>query len=361
MPLEGIWSYIIPPAGRRGSSPGTFRAAPFSREQRMFDTVHMVLPGTQELVSPYGMYEASQRIGAAESFSVTIDAVVVSEDLDGYFSGDNDLMVLTRSALGDRPRVERVHFFEEEVRKGRPLRNLFANTAHVTEDYNGTDRLWLELIVLEIDSDRGERYAAMQSFQTLAATAGAVFPALLPYAFGAAALAGLVDRLIDTLKEDAQVVRAPVSFHGGTSRPGRIPLQEGTFVVFPRPTSSEGLQLAPNGLLEENGAPAERSYMVFNVFREIEVSHDHLTNQQIATLLTQMRDGNDNSARGTLDFLRETMEAYGDLQRLERYRSLARKIDLTDAERDMLEAIREDPQLAPYVASLPVQGGPSTA
>lgn len=111
-------------------------------------------------------------------------AAVVAEDLDGIFRGKNDILVLSKTSMGEEPLVERIHFFEEEVPKGHPIKHMLAENLFIADDYNGIDKLWLEINVLEIDTNTGERKAAVKAFQSLAATAGAVFPAILPYAFG---------------------------------------------------------------------------------------------------------------------------------------------------------------------------------
>lgn len=317
----------------------------------MHDTIHMVLPGTRDLVSPYLIHEASRPIRTADCFTVSVDTVVVAENLDGFFGGGNDLLVVTRSALGNRPRVERVHVFGEDIEPGRPLRNMFANLVHVAEDYQDTERLWLEFVVLEIDSLDGERRAASEAFELLAATTGAVFPVLLPYTQAAAALARLADRLVEVLNTDDTVLRCPIAFHGGAPRPGRIPIQEASYVLFPQPVAPGALQLAPNGILLEDGRPSDRSYIVFSVFSEKAVSRVHLNSQRVATLLTQLREGNENSARSTMEYLRETIEAFGDMKRLKRFQELMARKPLSEAERSQLDLIRDNPRLQPFVHS----------
>ena len=141
----------------------------------MYNNIWLVLPQTKELVSPYEIYEKSKRIESAQAFTVSMVTVVVAKDLDGILRGKNDILVLTKSSLGNQPFVERIHYYEQEVPKGRPICNMFADNVFVTDDYNGNDRLWLELNVLEIDTDTGERKAGIKAFQSLAAMAGAVF------------------------------------------------------------------------------------------------------------------------------------------------------------------------------------------
>lgn len=74
-----------------------------------------VLPKSDELVSPYDLYDSSVMITAAQSFSVTVISAVIAQDLDGIFRGKNDILLLSRSSSGAQPLVERIHYYEEEV------------------------------------------------------------------------------------------------------------------------------------------------------------------------------------------------------------------------------------------------------
>src|SRR5262245_22946024 len=102
----------------------------------MFDNVWLVLPESKDLVSPYELYEPSRVILTAQPFTVTMVTMVVAQDLDGFLRGKNDILILTRSSLGEQPFVEHIHFYEEEIPKGKPINNLFADTVFITDDYS---------------------------------------------------------------------------------------------------------------------------------------------------------------------------------------------------------------------------------
>lgn len=315
-------------------------------------TVYLALPREDELLSPYKLYEGRSRpIKKAENFSVSIATVVVDEHLDGIFGKDNDLLILTRSALGSRPVVERVHFYGEEIEKGQPISNLLANLAFVAEDYDPLERLWCELVVLEIDRHReSERKAAVDAFRNLAATTGAIFPAMVPYAFGVAAAAGVVEKLVSRLARDKYVVSVPVALHGAESMRGEMPLQEGTYVAFSGPVDASGWRLSDSGQLEGRGIEGH-SYVVFNIAPKAFVGHTEITSQKIATLLTQLRDGNPASARSAIEFLRETLDSYSNFDKLHRYLELKRMepAKRTDAEKAVMESIEQIEALQPFL------------
>lgn len=315
----------------------------------MYDNLWLVLPQTKDLVSPYEVHEKSKRIEAAQPFTVSMVTVVVAEDLDGILRGKNDVLVLTKSSLGEQPFVERVHFYEEEIPKGHPIRNIFADNVFVTDDYNGTDRLWLELNVLEVDTDTGERKAAIKAFQSLAATAGAVFPAVVPYTFAASAVAGVIEKLISALEKDTNVVKVPFSLHSGAITPGKAPLQTGTYVAFAQPQDPTKYNLQSNGLLTTGNKRSDVSYAVFNVAPQKQVSPNFVLNQKVATLLTQINSGNTNAAQGTIEFLNNTLKVYSNFKKLDRFLDLKEKTDLTEKEKALMAEIAKIETLKPFL------------
>lgn len=313
----------------------------------MIDNIWLVLPGTSDLVTPYSLQ--SQPIKAAQAFSVNMVAAVVTEDLDGILRGKNDVLVMSRVSLGDQPLVDRIHFYEEEIPTGKPIRNMFADNVFVTDDYSGRDRLWIELNVMEIDTDSGERKAAVTAFRDLAATAGAIFPAMLPYTFAASAGAAVVESLVAALEKNKSVVKFPFALYPGQSRPGMATLQEGNYVIFSRPVDPINYKLQPNGLLQRNGKPSTVSYVVFNMSTQTQISASFVLNQKIATLLTQVNAGNDRTTRSTLDFLTSTLQAYSNYQKLQRFIEIKGLANPTVEESALMAEIKKINDLKPFL------------
>jgi hypothetical protein len=316
----------------------------------MKDTIWLVDPNTKELVTPYEEHPSCRRLQAAQPFTVSILALVVAVDLDGFMRGDNDILVLSRSSLGEEPLVERIHFFEEEIPKGRPIQNILAENIFLSEDYNGTDKFWLEIEVLEIDADTGERKAALKAFQSLASTAGAVFPTVLPYAFGASAAVGIIEKLAAALEKNQRVFPNPLRFamYPGPPRLGRAPFQNGTYVAFAQPQNPAGFKLLPSGLLTPSKELSDVSYLVFDVAPVRQVSPKFITNQKVATLLTQMQQGNPQSALATIDFLTDTLTQYSNFKKLNRYMELSSREQLSEPEKILLAEIRKIEALRPF-------------
>ena len=317
------------------------------------DTVWLVDSKTGELRSPYQERDGHERVVAAKPFTVRLMTVVVTEDLDGMFRGKNDLMVISRTAMGESPKVERVHFYEEEVPEGRPIRNVLADSMYVADDYDGTSKLWLEVDLVEIDRDAGDRKAAVQDFHSLAATAGAVFPAALPYTFAASATLGVVEKLVAALERDTHVVKVPFALYPGRPRIGRAVFQEGVYVAFARPVEPGGYALSENGLLKKDGLASPVSYVAYEIVRQKFVSPNYVMSQKVATLLTQLHQGNSSVARATISFLNDTISKFSSYRKLERYLDLrARQAAgeaLSDEEKALMGEIAAIPELSRFL------------
>ena len=317
----------------------------------MMESVWLVDPETKNLVSPYEVNPKCKKLKAAQPFTVSILSAVVAEDLDGFLQGNNDVLILSKSSLGSQPLVERIHCFEEEIPTGRPIKNILADNIFITDDFNGDDRLWLELHVLEVDRHKAsERKAMTQSFQGLATTAGAIFPAILPYAFGASAIAALADKLVSALEKDTSVVKVPFALYPDAPRFGRAVMQTGTYVAFSQMKDNSSYKLQQNGLLTTGNKPSDSSYIVFQVAPIKQACPEFVTNQKLATLLTQMKNGNPSTPAATIDFLMNTLTQYDNFIKLNRYIDLKNKgADISTEEKTLLKTIEKIEALKPFL------------
>jgi hypothetical protein len=234
----------------------------------MLNPVWLVNPESKFLISPYERHPQLQPIPAAKAFTVSLLSCVVAEDLDGFLRGDNDILILTQSSLGEKPPVDRVLFYEQEIPAGQPLVNLLSENILVTDDYSGIDRLWLELRVMEIDTDEREYKILKNALTSFTQTLGAAFPVLLPYTYIGEAVAGIVEKFMRVLERDTDVIKVPFSFYPQQTPPvGRAPLQTGTYVMFSKPERGERFKMEPSGLLVEHPTlqPARLSYVTFDL------------------------------------------------------------------------------------------------
>ena len=75
-----------------------------------------------------------------------------------------------------------------------------------------------------------------------------------------------------------------------------------------------------------------------------------MISQKVATLLTQMKNGNTNSALGTLEFLNNTLLQYAYFGKLNRYLELKGKKSLTATEKTLMNEIEKIEALKPFIS-----------
>lgn len=318
----------------------------------MNDKIWHVNPTTKGLVSAYEVQPYAKQLVAAQPFTVSLKTVMVADDLDGWPRGDNDLLLTTSSSLGEAPRVQRVHYFDREIKPKTVLKNFYAETMFVCEDYSGTDRLWLELKVIEVDTDMGERKALIGAFNKLAATAGAVFPAVMPYAGLASGLATAVEKLISAIEKNVSALECPIALYPPDRPDAGMPLQTGTYVVFSQEVDGTQYQFEPGLTLKRvDGKEIGVAYAIFTIEAVKSVSPNWVISQKVATLLTQIQQGNDNSAAETIDFLRDTLQQYSNFKYLKRYAELKSKdpATLTDEEKQLMNQIAQKDELRGFL------------
>lgn len=310
---------------------------------------------TKGLVSAYDIQPYAKQLVAAQPFTISLKTVMVADDLDGWPRGDNDLLLTTSSSLGEAPKVQRVHFYGEEIKAKTVLKNFFAETMFVCQDYSATDRLWLELKVLEIDTDTGERKALTNAFNKLAVVAGSVFPVAMPYAALASGVATAIEKLISALaalEKNVSALECPIALYPPDRPDAGMPLQTGTFVVFSQEVDGTEYQFEPGLTVKRvDGKEVDVAYALFTVEAVKSVSPKWVISQKVATLLTQIEQGNDNSTAGSIDFLTDTLQQYSNFKDLERYAELGSKdpAKLTEEEKQLMEQIAKRDELKPFL------------
>lgn len=317
----------------------------------MADSLWYSPPRSTKLIDPYEVRGADgPPLEAAEAVTVSLLSVVVAEDYEAFFRGNNDVLIATRSGVGSQPLVTRLHAFEPEIPVGQPIRHVYADTILATDDYDANSRMWVELNVIESDRHgREEREAIITRFQGLAQLAGAVFPAFLPYSFGAAAAAEVFGKLLDAIERDTPIISMPVSLYGVDAGRGRIRLRQGIYAAFSQPVDPSDYAVTTRGQLKpKDGAPSV-SYLLFDVRKVTEQHRSIMDSQRAATLLTQLNEGNPNSAKAGIDFLISTLTGYSNFKKLERYLELSAKDELTGPEKALLKQIATNAALKGFI------------
>lgn len=318
----------------------------------MNEKVWHVNPTTKGLVSAYEVQPYAKRLFTAQPFTVSLKTVMVADDLDGWPRGDNDLLLTTSASLGEAPKVQRVHYYAEEIKPKVVLKSFYAETMFVCEDYSATDRLWLEIKVIEIDTDTGERKALTNTFSKLAATAGAVFPVAMPYAALASGVVPAVEKLVAALEKNVSAIECPIALYPPDRPDAGMPLQTGSYVVFSQEVGGTEYQFEPGLTLKRvDGKEIDVAYAIFTVEAVKSVSPKWVISQKVATLLTQIEQGNDNSAAGSIDFLTDTLQQYSNFKYLRRYAELKSNdpAKLTDEEKQLMEQIAKRDELKTFL------------
>jgi len=86
----------------------------------MKDNVWFVAPGSERLESAYEAHPEAKRIENAQAFTAEHKTVMVAEDLEGFLRGGNDVLIITWTSLGEQPKVQRVHYYEDTARSRQP-------------------------------------------------------------------------------------------------------------------------------------------------------------------------------------------------------------------------------------------------
>lgn len=336
--------------------PRSSPTAPMSSLSIQKGKVWLALPDKNFLVSPYQVYPESTLLQPAQAFTVSMLSCVINKDLDSILRRDrNDLLIMTRTALGSRPLVERVHFYEKDIPLGEPILNLLSENVFLSDDYSGNERLWLEIDILEIATNDGDRRAVVNVFQELVGAVGAAFPAIALYTYPINAIARTVERIISAAERDTYALKVPFSLYPGKPTRGRAPLQTGVYVVFAQDQYGQSFRMDDKGeLWTTEGRPAPVSYATFDIVPMKRVSPDLMVSQKLATLLTQMRSKEESVAKATLGFLKDTVTDYNHFRLLERYYELAAKSDRSREETARMQAIATLDVLKPYLSKPPL-------
>lgn len=318
----------------------------------MRDKVWHINQKTKELTSAYDAKPYATALVSAQPFTVSLKSVMVANDLDGWPRGDNDLLLISQVSLGEAPKVKRVHYYAEEIKPHTVLKDFFGDVMYICDDYSGKERLWLEIRVLEIDTDTGERKVLTNAFSKLAVTAGSVFPVAMPYAALASGVAQATDKLLSALEKNQSAIEVPITLYPSDRPDAGMPLQTGLYGVFGQEVYGEDYQFEKNFTLSrKDGKPVNVAYALFLIEAIKSTSPSYILSQKVATLLTQIDQGNENCAAGALDFLSDTLHNYSNFKDLQRYEDLKSKTsaDLTEQEKQLMEQIAKREELKPFI------------
>src|SRR5919202_230296 len=200
--------------------------------------------------------DAAGGIEAGRAFTVSLEVMRLAKRLDEPWyervtHPHTDVLILTSSALGAQPLVERIHFYQPDIDLDKPLlaHDLLSNVIWVCDDYQEHDTFYVELQVVTLGRSDEQRRAALEGFTTLASTAGSIFPVALPFiAVGEGVLAA-VNKLWNAAqqRESYRISESLKLF--GPHTPRAKTLRAGSYVVLSDALDGTQWQLAANGQL----------------------------------------------------------------------------------------------------------------
>lgn len=329
------------------------------------------------------VYEASgappgdpTAIATGRAFTVSIEAVKLAAAPSATWyqrvmHQDTDVLVLTSSALGAKPLVERVHYYKTHINPKQPLlaHDMLSDVVWVCDDYQEPDPFYVEIQVVTVDRSDEAREAALKGFETLASVAGSVFPVALPYlAMGDGILEGLNKLWEAAERRESYRVSEPIRLFP-PSTPRAKTIRAGRFVVLSERLDATRYRLGDDGTLATgndgtlatgddhevvgaSGTPL--SYAVIRIDPTREPQPDYVVSQRAATLLTQLKNDRDGQPAGALQtsfgFLTDTLRAYTNFTDLRRFQQLAQKGDQrTPGETEQMRRLAQRPELQPFL------------
>ena len=270
----------------------------------------------------------------------------------------NDVLIKSASWLGTSPRVERIHFYEDDVPFGKHRAALEYNVIFSCEDYNGSDQLWFSLEMFEIDvrENSTERRALADAFSGAAKMAGAVMPEVTAaMGFANVAFASL-QKYISSLGDNDLILRENFEFVPQGGR-GQYILREGTYVVFN--TDVDGAQLMipheySNRVYLKDGSEPDADYAVFEIERGVYPNREQILSQKVAGILTMMNQERADARVAGLQLVQAALNGQAIFQDLERYNELKAKeatTGLTAAEQERLKVLADKPSIQAFLNS----------
>lgn len=295
-----------------------------------------------------GLTEEDSTVGPfenAQPMTVRLRGVKIAEDYDGVLRGDNDLMIVTKFQLGDEPPVERLHFMDKDVELGWHD-DLFHSVVYSTPDYSGK-RLTLQLRVYDVDNVNEE---LIGSVKQLSGRAAGLFPQLAPYLGVVNFAVGPVVELVNNIDEHDEILNDQVTLELPRENRVGIKVLKPGYVVCSRDTIEQDATLGADLRIQPPGGGEDTngSYAVFGILRDNIVDQQYAINQRAAKLVAELK-GKGQSEHSPIHFLQETLDVYGKFRKLERARELQDSNTLSDAQQRLLNDLKSNPELAPYL------------
>ncbi|SDJ11421.1 hypothetical protein SAMN04488540_10543 [Ferrimonas sediminum] len=295
----------------------------------------------------------------ANKLRLTVEGAWVRDDKDGWPKGSNDLVIASRFRIGKKPPITKLHLYRPDVPEKTWEPVAFHPEIFATNDFRESDgEIALQLNIYDEDGLRDD--AQQQLNQALDGSTSAfalAFPVFAPYASLTAGVGRAMAALVDKLDEHDELIKGKIRL--SVNKPANQPfdhLQPGLLVCFASSVDASSLLLGSDRKIyyQDQGTHKlyqEKSYCVIRIDRDGPSAPEFEINQSMATLLTEIELGKGSKGTQALVHLRETLEAYTTFKRLKRHNELQGKASRSEEENQLLDELKSDPKLAPYIGS----------
>ncbi len=306
------------------------------------------------------LLETDQLVETGSPLTISLESFFVKSNHDEGKSG-NDLLVRSWIKYGNDPRIETVNFFEKDVPDGFVGENLSVEHIFSTRDYDGENRVLLELEITEIDKGLDADKNISDDLKEVANSFGAVFPVILPFVSTASRLLGNLEKLFSRSSANKQVLHSSLDIYGKEGD-GESPLRCGAYIFFHEEVEGvmyklRELKLEP---VSDQIKQPIHDYVVVKVVSSFIKSGNKnylLANQHLAAVLSQLDEeekSDDNKKNRHFEFLQDTVRKAIKLKDIDYYYVLLRKKNrgeqLTDSQHKRFNEIAED--LRDYIPPL---------
>jgi len=282
--------------------------------------------------------ETDQLIPEGGAFTLSLESFYIHEGHDTDGSG-NDLLIRSRVRYGDEPRTEVINFFGADIPAGTVKDNLEYEHIFARQDYSEKARIWLEIEVMEIDKGLARDDSILGGLGQVYRDFGGLFATLIPFSGVAASLIGRLETLNRVRDQDKRIFLSTLDLYSKVASAGEAPLRCGAYVFFK--DEVEAVQYKLRGLRLERAAPNQQDvpilddYLVVKVVpsivKSVSSSDNLLQNQQVATILSHLDDGEKADAsrrKQHLSYLQDIVQGSRHLKDLDYFYTLKRQKDL---------------------------------
>lgn len=309
---------------------------------------------TDLILPASNIVNGSKEIKKASAMTVYLHSVfiVTSKDHFGIMkkrpADVNDLFIATTHKTGDTAKVQRIHYYKENVPINRLYSNFFDSVIYSTVDFK-SDVFLLNIQVYDIDN-RDKHQEVLSAIFENANSIGVIFPALSPLTAMTFSVAKGIVKLVDSLDKHEKIIDDNLRLDIADPGTGANVLQTGNFVYFNQP-QQKGLKLdSTKRVVDAKGKPFTKcDYVVISIRdKETQEINEWENNQKAAKLMSQL-DGKGSGEKSSVEFLKSTLEGYNNFKKLQRVLELSSKQERSPQETALLTKLKQDKNLEPFL------------